>query len=188
MRDHRDCSHDFAIDDLATFASGLWEWWCGCQPRRTISDVRGAYVSQFDDTWTWAVLDKPGSAGLVLVIAALSSWGSALIGDLNHEPRLSLMWDKAVHDVAYTLEELVWWKEDRLVAEGKDDGCSSSDLPDGHEPGSTLSVNTVRPQRSESPSPPTELAILKDTEVRVSTRLKTAYVLDSSPPCRRVVY
>lgn len=180
MRDHRDCRNDVAIDDLSAFANSFWEWWCGLQPRHTISDVSGTFVSRFDDTWTWAVLDMPGSAGLVLVMMALSWWGSALINDLNHDPGLSLMWDRAVRDVAYALEELVQWKDDRLVAEGNDDNVSSSDLLSGglgDESISASSAHTAKPrQRNGSLSQSRELATPKDAEVRVSTRLKTAYV------------
>ncbi|EIM79843.1 uncharacterized protein STEHIDRAFT_163400 [Stereum hirsutum FP-91666 SS1] len=104
-------------------------------------------------------------------MVAPSWWGAALVGDLNHDPTLSLMWDAVVRDVAYALEELVMWKERQLVEEGEG-GHSTREVPEPDECSITPDMGKTQLKVSVAPPPSPEQPISQG--VRTSTRLKTA--------------
>ena len=87
------------IGNLATYESGFWKWWLGIQPDWRVEDgmlVRERLVGD------WEPLQRPGTNGIVSVMAALFYWGLAVL----EKGRDRDGWLSAVEDCCATFSQL----------------------------------------------------------------------------------
>lgn len=74
MKNHRRWT-DIPIKDVNVFSKAWWVWWTSLQPETRISDDGTMAAPSVGMDWT--NLRKPGKNGLLLIMLALSWWGSA---------------------------------------------------------------------------------------------------------------
>ena len=86
--------------DINEFASSFMAWWIALQPGWRLADD-GAFNYEVPNNEDWRVLHKGGSAGLYIVVVALSWWVRALTPD---SPSFHA-WT-AVHDVQWVINQI----------------------------------------------------------------------------------
>ncbi|KAG1891794.1 uncharacterized protein F5891DRAFT_964070 [Suillus fuscotomentosus] len=102
----RGCKGRPTIPDLATFISQWWSWWLTLQPewRRCQAPtlMTRAILPRTDDG-SWDSLNKPGTNGMLSVVATLKWWADDADGK-GHE---DLCWKEAADDVVWVLDQLI---------------------------------------------------------------------------------
>ena len=86
--------------DADAYGSSFMAWWIAIQPSWRLTD-NATFVYDVPSDEEWRVLHKGGSAGLYVVVVALSWW----IRVLPAEP-LSLRAWSAVHDVQWVIDQI----------------------------------------------------------------------------------
>lgn len=86
--------------DVEEFASSFMAWWIALQPGWRLADD-GSFKYEMPKDEDWRVLCKGGSAGLYVVVVALSWWIRALTPD---SPSFCA-WT-AVHDVHWVIDQI----------------------------------------------------------------------------------
>ncbi|KAJ7680872.1 hypothetical protein DFH06DRAFT_1120457 [Mycena polygramma] len=92
------------IKKFATYPA-LWQtWWDSLQPAWRKRGTDGQWEIGGDYGDTWGELDCPGVNGILNVAASLYFWGrqAEQAGDVNSR----ILWDDAIHDVAWMLDGL----------------------------------------------------------------------------------
>jgi len=86
--------------DVEQFASSFMAWWIALQPGWRLADD-GSFKYETPTGEDWRVLHKGGSAGLYIVVVALSWW----IRALTPESPSFCAWT-AVHDVQWVIDQI----------------------------------------------------------------------------------
>ena len=86
--------------DIDEFASSFMAWWIALQPGWRLADD-GSFKYEALKNEDWRVLHKGGSAGLYIVVVALSWWVRALMPEIP-----SFRAWTAVHDVQWVIDQI----------------------------------------------------------------------------------
>ena len=86
--------------DIDEFASSFMAWWIALQPGWRLADD-GSFKYEAPKNEDWRVLHKGGSAGLYIVVVALSWWVRALTPEIP-----SFHAWTAVHNVQWVIMKL----------------------------------------------------------------------------------
>ena len=95
--------------DVDEFASSFMAWWIALQPGWRLADD-GSFKYEAPKNEDWHVLHKGGSAGLYIVVVALSWWVRAL----TPESPSFHAWT-AIHDIQWVIDQIT----KRITSGGK---------------------------------------------------------------------